>query len=54
MVARLLEEHQQAEGKVVVCTHYYRQSHGLPRIHEILGAKEAHQPLTRDQFHVQW
>jgi hypothetical protein len=53
-VARLLEEHQKAEGKVVICTHYHRQSLGLPCIHEILVAKEAHQALTRDQFHPQW
>lgn len=53
IVARLLEEHRKAEGKVEDCTHYHRQSLGLSCIHKILVAKEAYQALTRDQFHTQ-
>jgi hypothetical protein len=39
-VTRLLEDYHK-ESKVVDCTHYHRQSLGLPYIHEILVAQEA-------------
>jgi hypothetical protein len=53
-VARQLEDYQEGKLKVVDCTHYHRQALGLPCIHEILVAKEGHQPLVRYQFHAQW